>query len=131
MLNVVAALIWRDGKLLICKRPENKARGLLWEFVGGKVENGETEQEALIRECKEELDVIIAVDELFARVFHHYDDVDVRLSVYNARIIAGEIKMLEHCDIQWISADRLREYEFCPADKDILEKLEREYSCKE
>ncbi len=61
MTEVVAALIWEGGKFMICQRPAHKARGLLWEFVGGKVEPGETKEQALVRECREELAVTVAV----------------------------------------------------------------------
>lgn len=65
MTEVVAALIWQGEKFMICQRPPHKARGLLWEFVGGKVEKGETPQEALVRECREELAVTVSVGEVF------------------------------------------------------------------
>ena len=68
MVEVVAALIWQGNKFMICQRPAHKARGLLWEFVGGKVEQGETKEQALIRECKEELDVILSVGRVFMDV---------------------------------------------------------------
>lgn len=74
MTEVVAALIWKDDKFMICQRPANKARALLWEFVGGKVEYGETNEQALVRECKEELNVLISVGDVFVEVIHEYPD---------------------------------------------------------
>ena len=74
MTEVVAALIWQGEKFMICQRPAHKTRGLLWEFVGGKVEPGETKEQALIRECREELDVEIRVDDVFMEVCHEYPD---------------------------------------------------------
>lgn len=68
--EVVAALIWDHDKFMICQRPAHKARGLLWEFVGGKVEPGETREQALIRECQEELAVTLDVGEVFMDVIH-------------------------------------------------------------
>ena len=123
MTDVVAALIWENGKFLACQRPAHKARGLLWEFVGGKVEMGETPEQALIRECREELAVTIAVQDVFMEVIHEYPDLTVRLILFNARIAEGTPQMLEHNDIRWVKPDQIDEMEFCPADKEILEKI--------
>ncbi len=127
VLQVVAALIWRDNKFLICQRPANKKRALLWEFVGGKVEVGESEEYALIRECKEELDITIAVDNRYYDVTHHYEDVDVHLTLFNAHILEGKPTMLEHNDMRWICVNEIGDYEFCPADVDILNKIKMDY----
>ena len=74
MTQVVAALIWSGNKFMICQRPAHKARGLLWEFVGGKVEPSETKEAALIRECREELAVTLDVGDVFMEVTHEYPD---------------------------------------------------------
>ena len=123
MVEVVAGLIWKDGKFMICQRPENKARALLWEFVGGKVEKGESREDALVRECKEELDVTVKPLDVFCTVDHVYSDITIRLVLFNAEILSGEPKLLEHADLKWISAGEIDNYEFCPADKEILEKI--------
>ena len=123
MLEVVAALIWRKGKFLICQRPNNKKRALLWEFVGGKVEAGETREQALVRECKEELDITVSVQDVFCDVTHVYPDVKVHLTLFNAQIVEGEIRLLEHNAITWITPNEIDNYEFCPADVDILAKI--------
>ena len=123
MVEVVAGLIWKDGKFMICQRPENKARALLWEFVGGKVEKGESREDALIRECKEELDVTVKPLDVFCTVDHVYPDITIRLVLFNAEIVSGGPKLLEHADLKWISANEIDNYEFCPADKEILEKI--------
>ena len=123
MTEVVAALIWKNNKFMICQRPAHKARGLLWEFVGGKVESGETKEQALIRECKEELNILISVGDIFMDVIHEYPDLTVHLTLFNANIADGEPKKLEHNDIQWITPSEISSYELCPADKEILEKL--------
>ena len=123
MTDVVAALIWDGERFLACQRPANKARALLWEFVGGKVEPGETFQQALIRECREELDIELAVGELFMEVIHEYPDLTVRLSLFNATIASGEPKLLEHNDLRWITVDEIDDLSFCPADDEILERL--------
>lgn len=121
--EVVAALIWDKGKFMICQRPAHKARGLLWEFVGGKVEPGETRAQALIRECREELDITLAVGEVFMEVVHEYPDLTVHLTLFHAAIASGVPKKLEHNDIRWITVDEIPQYEFCPADQVILAKL--------
>ena len=121
--EVVAALIWDKEKFMICQRPAHKSRGLLWEFVGGKVEPGETKQQALIRECKEELDVLISVDDIFMDVVHEYPDLTVHLTLFNAAISHGVPQKLEHNDIQWITPNEIPNYDFCPADVEILKKI--------
>ena len=121
--EVVAALIWDGSRFLICQRPAHKARGLLWEFVGGKVDPGESKEDALIRECQEELAVTISVGEVFMEVDHDYPDLNVHLTLFNAAIIEGTPQMIEHNDIQWITVTEIPQYEFCPADEEILRKL--------
>ena len=128
MVDVVAALIWQGDRFLACQRPAHKARGLLWEFVGGKVEPGETHQQALIRECQEELDITICVKDLFMEVIHEYPDITVRLSLYNATIDKGTPVLLEHEALLWMHPNQIPDYHFCPADKDILELLMRRYN---
>ena len=118
--EVVAALIWDADRFLICQRPAHKARGLLWEFVGGKIEPGESGEEALIRECREELDIYIKPKGVFMEVLHHYPDITVHLVLHHAVIESGEIRLLEHNDVRWITADEIDEYDFCPADEEIL-----------
>ena len=123
MTEVVAALIWRGDRFLACQRPAHKARGLLWEFVGGKVEAGETLPEALVRECREELDVVVEPRDVFLTVVHEYPDLTVRLTLFNAVISEGEPKLLEHNALRWITRAEIDELEFCPADEEILKKL--------
>ena len=124
--EVVAALIWRGDKFMICQRPANKARGLLWEFVGGKVEQSETKEQALIRECNEELNVLLSVGDVFMEVTHEYPDLTVHLTLFNATIIDGEPQKLEHNDIKWITPREIPNYDFCPADEEILHKIKEE-----
>ena len=123
MVEVVAALIWDNDKFMICQRPANKARALLWEFVGGKVELGETKEQALIRECQEELSVILSVGDVFMDVVHQYPDIIVHLTLFNATIAEGEPQKLEHNDIKWIKVSEIDNFDFCPADEEILAKL--------
>ena len=123
MTDVVAALIWQGDRFLICQRPAHKARGLLWEFVGGKTEPGETREAALVRECMEELAVTVEVGDVFMEVDHVYPDLTVHLTLFNARIAEGEIRLLEHNDAKWITVDEIDDFDFCPADEEILEQL--------
>lgn len=123
MVEVVAALIRDKEKFMICQRPEHKARGLLWEFVGGKVEQGETKEAALVRECMEELAVSVSVGDVFMDVTHEYPDLTVHLSLFNATISEGIPQKLEHNDIKWITPAEIPNYNFCPADEEILKKI--------
>ena len=123
MVEVVAALIWQGNKFMICQRPTHKARALLWEFVGGKVEPGETKEQALIRECREELAVTLSVGGVFMDVIHEYPDITVHLTLFNATIAEGEPQKLEHNDILWIKPSEIPNYTFCPADEEILARI--------
>lgn len=127
MVEVVAALIWEGDRFLICQRPAHKARGLLWEFVGGKVEPGETHEQALVRECREELGIALSVGARFMQVVHEYPDITVRLTLYHASIASGEIRLLEHNAIAYITADEIDGYDFCPADTEILLRIKAEH----
>ena len=126
-IEVVAALIWDGDRFLICQRPAHKARGLLWEFVGGKVEPGETKEAALVRECREELAIELSVGEAFMEVLHTYPDITVQLTLFHAAIAAGVPQKLEHHDIRWITPAEIGRYDFCPADVEILERIMKIY----
>ena len=108
---------------MICQRPAHKARGLLWEFVGGKVERGETGEQALIRECREELAITVSPLDIFMDVVHEYPDLTIHLTLFNASIAEGIPQMLEHNDIRWITVGEIDEYQFCPADEMVLSRL--------
>lgn len=123
MVDVVAALIWEGETFMICQRPAHKSNALLWEFVGGKVEAGESHAQALIRECREELDITVTVGDLFMELTHTYPDITVHLHLYHAAIAEGTPKMLEHNDLRWITPDEIPRYVFCPADDVILERI--------
>ncbi len=122
--EVVAALIWDEDRFMICQRPAEKARGLLWEFAGGKLEPGETKEQALIRECREELNIELIIGSEFMNVNHEYPDINIHLTLFNAKIAAGTPQKLEHNDIRWITPDEIPKYKFCPADKAILRRLQ-------
>ena len=121
--EVVAALIWDKDRFLICQRPAHKTRGLLWEFVGGKIERGETAEEALIRECREELAIEVKPCDGFMEVVHEYPDITVHLTLFNTLLVAGSVCLLEHNDSRWITRDEIDSYEFCPADTEILSAI--------
>jgi 8-oxo-dGTP diphosphatase len=127
MTEVVAALIWDGDRFLACQRPANKARGLLWEFVGGKVEPGEGREAALIRECREELGITVAVDDVYMELIHEYPDLTVQLILFNAHIAEGIPQKLEHNDIRWLRVSEIEHYQFCPADRDIIKKMKEDY----
>ena len=122
-VDVARNLSQVDGRHMICQRPAHKARGLLWEFVGGKVEPRETKEQALIRECREELAVTLDVGEVFMDVVHQYPDLTVHLTLFHATIREGTPQKLEHNDIRWITVDEIDQFAFCPADEVILTKL--------
>ena len=123
--EVVAALIWDNNRFMICQRPAHKARALLWEFVGGKVEPGETKEQALIRECQEELAITLSIGDIFMDVVHEYPDITIRLTLFNATIADGIPQKLDHNDIRWITTTEISNYDFCPADKEILETIKK------
>ena len=127
VVEVVAALIWDNNKFMICQRPANKTRALLWEFVGGKVEPGETKEQALTRECQEELTITLSVGDEFMSVEHEYPDVTVHLTLFNAIITDGVPQRLEHNDIKWIAVEEIDNYDFCPADTEMLKKIKDKF----
>ena len=125
--QVVAALLRNGDKFMIFQRPASKTRAFQWEFVGGKVEEGETLEQGLIRECIEEIGVKIRVGDIFMEVDHTYPDIDIHLTLFNAEIESGEVQMIEHNDIRCITPDEIDDYVFCPADDEILRKIKKEF----
>ena len=125
-VDVVAALIRRNGTIMICQRPTWKARALEWEFVGGKVENGEELEDALVRECNEEIGVEVEVGSVFTEVEHVYSDISIHLYLFNCTLKDGEPKMKEHNDIRWVKAYELPNYKFCAADVEIIDRIIKE-----
>ena len=123
MLEVVAALMRRGEKFLICRRPMHKARGGQWEFPGGKVEIGETRQQAIIREISEELNLNLSAGEAVAETVHAYPDLTVHLSLMEAQILSGEMHQNEHSDIAWVTLRDVHQYDLCPADRQLVKQL--------
>lgn len=128
MIEVVAALITEGEKFLICQRPANKARGLKWEFAGGKIEAGESPAEALERECREELGIEIKTGALFGKTVYGYPDVTISLSLYRAEIKYGSPELREHAALKWITADEIPDYQFCAADYKLLAEIKKKFS---
>ena len=128
MTQVVAALIGREGKLLICRRPAHNARALLWEFSGGKVEAGETKEEALVRECREELGIRVRVGAVYAGVTHVYPDLTIHLTLFRASVAEGEPQPLEHSEVRWVTPQEIEAFDFCPADREIVHTIAKTYS---
>ncbi len=127
MVEVVAALIFEKGRFLICQRPANKTRAMEWEFVGGKVEPGESREEALIRECREELGITVAVQDVYFEVDHTYPDITIHLTLFRASIARGIPQLLEHNDMKWIRPEEIPQFHFCPADEEILERIRLDF----
>jgi ADP-ribose pyrophosphatase len=128
-IDVVAAVIRREDTFLICQRPLTKKRGGMWEFPGGKVEAGETPAEALIRECREELDITVVPGRVLCENLFEYPDITIRLIAIQAELPDGEPRLLEHSDARWITANEAEGFVFCPADEPIVAAL-RENSGK-
>ena len=122
-LSIVAAIIRRDDQILITKRPDHVHLAGLWEFPGGKVESGESLEAALHREIREELGVEITVDREFFSVAHEYPDKSVHLHFFDCTILRGEPQPLEVADLRWVKAAELDDFEFPPADVELIRKL--------
>lgn len=124
MINVVAAVITdENNKILITQRNFKKSQGGLWEFPGGKIENGETKEEAIVREIKEELDVNIRADQYIDEKVFNYPEKDINLIAIKCSILEGNIVLKEHEDAKWITSEEFENYNFAPADMFIVKKL--------
>ncbi len=123
-IRVVAALLQRDdGKVLITQRRPQAFMPLKWEFPGGKVEPGESDQQALARELKEELDIQVQVGEHFMGLKHAYPDFEVDFQVYTCSIISGDLRKLAVNDYRWVAVSDLETFDFPPADQPTVEQL--------
>lgn len=128
MLQVTAAIIQRDGRFLICQRGEGGSCAGLWEFPGGKLEPGETPEECLARECREELGIEVRLRGVYAETSHRYPEREIAFTFYLAEIADGEIRPTVHRAVRWALPEELGEYEFCPADVEVVERLGRRSS---
>jgi len=123
MIEVTAAVICRDGKFLICQRPQGKSCELLWEFPGGKIEPGETAEDCIVRECQEELGVTLRVLRRLTEVSHDYPGWTVNLHFFICEIAAGELTKNEHSAFKWITSEETSDYTFCPADAKMIAEV--------
>jgi mutator protein MutT len=122
-IEVSAALIFRDGKLLITQRHAGSHLGGLWEFPGGKREAGETFEQCLVREIREELGVEISVGELLDEISYEYPEKSVYLKFFICKLLSGELQPLDCADLKWVNKNEIAGFEFPAADKQLLEKL--------
>lgn len=123
MIEVVAAMIHRDGRVLLCRRPEGKNCAGCWEFAGGKIEPNETPQEALRRELREELNVDVSVGAELAAVTHDYPHAQIHLTLYAAEILSGAPTRMEHSAMRWVPVKELKGCELCPADARLVAQM--------
>ena len=124
-MQVVAAVVVRDGKVLCVQRAEHSKEyvSLKWEFPGGKVEVGESHEEALVREIREELSVEIKLSEFFMTVEHTYPDFHLTMHVFNCVLPSGEIVLNEHVDMKWLSMEELGSLDWAAADVPVVKSL--------
>lgn len=124
IIEVVGAIIRNDDRYLVGQRPANKAQGGLWEFMGGKIEPGETPEQALARECREELSLEIENAHIIDSVVHEYPEKTIRLTLISCSPKSGSIpKALEHQQIRWVTREEMAELDFAPADRDLIQKV--------
>jgi mutator protein MutT len=123
-VDVSAALIFRNGQLLIAQRQKESHLGGLWEFPGGKREENETFEACLVREIREELEVEISVGELFEEITHHYPGKSVHLKFFICKLVSGEPKPIGCAAFKWVRQQELGEFKFPPADERLLGKLQ-------
>lgn len=127
MVHVCAAIIKNGrGEILACKRGPGGVCAYLWEFPGGKQEPGEGPEACLVRECKEELDVTVGIDGVFAKTVHAYPDREIAFTFYDAHMIEGTPSLIVHEELQWMQPAQMQEEAFCPADFVIIQRLKRE-----
>ena len=123
IIDVSAALVFHDGKLLIAQRHAQSHLGGLWEFPGGKREADETFEQCLVREIREELGVEIVVGELFQEITHDYPEKSVHLKFFICQLLSGEPQPLDCAAVRWVKKTELAAYEFPAADAQLIEKL--------
>lgn len=122
-IEVVGAAIMKNGRLFIAKRPDKGEVGLKWEFPGGKIEPGETPEQAILREIEEELETEIVVEKFIVTVEHQYQTFHLTMHVFLCHLKGKDPILEEHVDCKWITADQLYDYDWAPADLKILPQI--------
>ncbi|HEM3429105.1 MULTISPECIES: (deoxy)nucleoside triphosphate pyrophosphohydrolase [Streptococcus] len=125
IINVVAAAIEKDGKIFCAQRPEGKNLGGYWEFPGGKLEQGETPEEALVREIKEEFDSEIEIISFLNEASYEYEFGIVTMKTYRSKLVAGNLTLLEHQDSKWLPIEQLDDLEWAPVDIPAVNCLQK------
>lgn len=126
MIPVVAALIVRGGRLLIARRPEGRHMAGRWEFPGGKLEKGESPEEAVEREIREELGLDVRAGQIYQAIAYSYPEKDVLLLFYAASVVSGEPRPIEEAEIRWATVEELDGYAFAPVDEMLVQRLKRD-----
>jgi len=121
--RVTAAILIKDDQILIAKRKANDQLANKWEFPGGTIEGKETPEECLKREMKEEFGIEVKVQEYLGESIYHYDHGSIKLLAYRTYWESGDIEPKVHDEIQWVSLDKLDNYQFAPADVPFVERL--------
>ncbi|MCK6207692.1 (deoxy)nucleoside triphosphate pyrophosphohydrolase [Bacillus infantis] len=127
-IHVVGAVIFQDGKILCAQRGTEKSLPLLWEFPGGKIEEGEKPEDALKREIKEEMHCTIEIGEQIEHTVYEYDFEIVHLSTYYCKLVEGEPILTEHAAIKWLAPKELPSLDWAPADIPAIEKITKVYA---
>ena len=125
MIDVTAAILIENGRVLIARRRPGASQAGMWEFPGGKVRPGESPAQCLKREIQEELGIEIAVGEFFGESVYAYEDKTIRLLAYRVRAEGGEMSRNDHAELAWVAIVDLGRYRFCPADVPFTEKLRK------
>lgn len=126
MKRVTAAILINNSKVLIAKRKATEKLGNMWEFPGGKIENGETPEECLQREIKEEFNIDIEADKFFGESIYHYEHGTIQLLAYFASWKNGDLSPTVHEEYRWVPIEDLSKFEFLPADIPLVKKLSKE-----
>ena len=122
VVEVAAAIIQKEDKIFATRRGYGKFKGM-WEFPGGKVEPGETPEEAVVREIREELETEILVGRCFAEVDYDYPDFHLHMKCYLCTVKSGDLKLIEHSEARWLTRESLESVEWLPADVGVIERL--------
>jgi 8-oxo-dGTP diphosphatase len=123
IVKVTAAILHRDGKIIIAQRKSSDHLAGKWEFPGGKIEPGETPEECLARELKEELGIDTAVGEFLGANIHHYEHISIELMAYRTFWVGGAVSMNDHKAYEWVTVGQLAEFDFAPADMPFVNML--------